>query len=158
MPIASLSFHSRILGRSITTDTAHQVVDVDDLEDVTNEVGAALMEINARIRSAGGEARSTGRHLPPSQWAELQSRRSAIAALHQQLLSMRSRARHEREQISATLKEEQAKRLPDLSHFFQQVVRNEASPVDYQRWALQAEMRRTAEANHQRQQKPRRHD
>ena len=42
--------------------------------------------------------------------------------------------------------------LPELPVFFQQVVRNEARPVDYQRWILQAEMRRNAEAVRHRKQ------
>lgn len=145
-------FRSRILGQDLTSDTAYDI-SADDLDDVSAEVGTALCAINARIKTACGVARSTGRHMPAAKWADMQAHRSFLAALHQQLLTMRGRrTRQERDERIATQEQDNSKRLPDLTHYFQQVVRNEARPVDYQRWVLQAEMRRTADANRERKQ------
>jgi Asp-tRNA(Asn)/Glu-tRNA(Gln) amidotransferase B subunit len=151
MPQPVLNHYSRVLGRNITPDTVDSI-DPDDLEDVVVEVGQSLSAANAYIRTAGTEARSTGRYLPAPQWAELQNRRTFLAALHQKLLTKRSRlSRQEREQREAAAQAAKASAVPDLSHYFQQVVRNESRPADYQRWVLQAEMRRSADLTRIRQ-------
>jgi hypothetical protein len=145
-------FCSRVLGFDLTTTNLDDVSS-DDLDEVTAEVGVALTAVNARIKAAGGTARATGHHLVSTEWSALQIRRGFLAALHQPLLAKRGQRRRD-EQLASQQEQAKTQRLPDLSHYFQQVVRNEAQPVDYQRWVLQAEMRRAADATrHQRGQR-----
>lgn len=142
-------FSSATLGTDVNLVSAAKVHS-DDLEDLWLEVGAAVSDVNTRIRTSSSEARATGRHLPPHEWAELQTRRSFLAALHQQLqVRIGRQKRLERQERGEAWLRERAEVAHSLEFHFQQVVRQEASPVDYQRWVLQAEVRRAAAVRHE---------
>ena len=140
-------FRSAALGLDITLESIADVYP-DDLEDLAAEIGAALSEVNASIRVASSEARTTGIHLPRQQWADLQARRGALAALHQKALV---RVNQQKKVQKQQRHEEHLRGHSSFDHHFRQVVRNEANPVDYQRWVLQAEARRAAEIARARQ-------
>jgi hypothetical protein len=139
------------LGYNISVDSVDQVPD-DDLSDVCDEVAAALRDANRNIATASSLARDHGRPVPAGRWVELKGRRLDLAGLHQLLLARRGRYREEQKRRNQQARQAEQTWLPELPVFFQQVVRNEARPVDYQRWILQAEMRRNAEAVRHRKQ------
>ena len=141
------AFVSKTLGHEVTLKS---VADLhpDDLRDVAAEIGAAISEVNASIRIASSEAHRTGIHLCRIQWAELQASRGALGALHQKVLA---RVAQQNRQEKQRRHEAQLQAQESLAQYFQQVVRNEANPVDYQRWVLQAETRRAADLARARQ-------
>lgn len=136
-----LHFQSKVLGHAITLDSLDDIPK-DDLVDVSAEVATALRELNLEVKRLGGLARSRKQYLHPQDWTDIHSRRAYLADLHQKLLRLGKQHR-----IAENQRQQQARDAslaPDLSDFFQQVVRSEANRTDYQRWILQAEIRRAA--------------
>ena len=137
---------SKYLSRSIDISDVSSI-DPEDVAAVCDEAACCLSKLNANLRSFSSQARATGKYLSPQDWQRLNLERADAAALHQSLLSRRRQIR---------ILEEEARRshaddspVPDAAVFFMQVVRNEAKPADYQRWILQAELRRSAEIRRQ---------
>lgn len=138
--------YSKALGRSIDLSDVPQI-EPDEVEIVCDEAAHSLTKLNAKIKSYGGRARATGQYLSPQDWQKLNHDRADAAALHQALLSRRRKIRLAEEEERKQRNE--ASILPTLSDHFMQVVRNEASPSDYQRWILQAELRRSVDIQRQ---------
>jgi hypothetical protein len=144
------TFASEVLGRTVTLLSASKL-SPEDLEDLLPEVGGELASTNAAISAFGSRARATGEHLHPRQWSDLQTRRGFLVALHQQLQTDLGKLRRQ-DKAERNARQEAAGGLP-VEHHFLQVVKNEASRVDYQRWLSQAEARhRDALTRQQKQQ------
>lgn len=130
---------SKILNRNISAKDG-ATIDIEDALDVANEVGYNLTKVNAKLKILSSRAKIQGRHSTQEQWENFTNIRSDLAALHQTLL-MRISAANNAEK-NARAKQEEGQTFAD---HFKQVVRNEANPVDYQRWIIQAEMRYNAD-------------
>ena len=130
---------SKILNRNISAESG-VTIDIDDAQDVANEVGHNLTKVNARLKILGSRARSQGRESTQKEWEYLTNIRADLAALHQTLLKRISSANKTEKNLRA--QQEQESRT--FADYFKDVVRSEASCVDYQRWILQAEIRYNA--------------
>ena len=131
-------FFSRNLGHEVSLETLDQL-HPDDADDLIGEVGAELSKVNAQIKLRNRDA--SGRL--SDELIDLRTRRATLAAMHQQLLTGRSRRNREQKQQRQQRYETTVE--VTLAHHFIQVVRSEANYVDYQRWILQAEIRQKAE-------------
>lgn len=146
----AMEHQSKALGRSVSVEDVDEI-DPDDIRDLASEVGWALTAINGRIKSANIALHSEESALTAAEVDQLYQRRSFLAGLHQRLLQRRSQNKRQEEERRRASESEQASDVPDLPHYFQQVVRNECRAVDYQRWILQAEIRRSADMRRNRQ-------
>lgn len=137
---------SKALGHAIDADNLDQI-SPDEIPSVTAEVGWALSAINLRIKAAAAAASRNEQAPLVDELAELQEQRCFLAGLHQLLLQLRGHYRRQETERQQAAAAERTSSIRDLSHYFQQVVRNESRPADYQRWVLQAEMRQNADLN-----------
>lgn len=129
-------FWSETIGAKINHINFEEVVFEDDLIDVLDEVVRALHSAKEALRDAA----SNRMNIPPRKLLKLQQRKSDLGRLHQALLQKRSEmSRKEKEQ--RIRRAEESERLRPFSKFFQEVVKREASPVDYHRWIAQAKQR-----------------
>jgi len=132
------TFASEALGRTVTLLSASKL-SPEDLEDLWPEVDRELAATSYTSKAASDRARATGAHLHPRRWADLQTRRNFLVELRQQLKAALAKLKSQ-EKAERNARQEAAGGLP-VEHHFLQVVRAEASRVDYQRWLSQAEAR-----------------
>ena len=129
-------FWSEVIGAKINDANLGAVVSEDDLNDVVDEVVRALHNAKGALRNAV----KNRMNISPSKMLKIQQRRADLGRLHQALLQRTSEmSRKEKEERIRQADERE--RLRPFSKFFQEVVRHEASPVDYHRWIAQAKQR-----------------
>ena len=130
---------SKILNRNIHAKDG-AIIDIEDALDVANEVSGNLTRVNAKLKILASRAKRHGRESTQKEWEDFTHIRADLAALHQTLLKRISSAKKTEKETRAKQGETQT-----FADHFKQVVRNEANPVDYQRWINQAKLRYDAE-------------
>jgi hypothetical protein len=130
---------SKVLNRNINAKNCFEI-SIEDAPDVANEVSYNLTRVNAKLKVLSSRAKAQGYKSTQEEWEHFTNIRADLAALHQALLRRISAANRAEKNARITQEEKQT-----FADHFKQVVRNEANPVDYQRWVAQAKIRHEAD-------------
>ena len=129
----SWSFWSESLQAKLNLANCHDLLNADNVEEVAEEVRRLLFNAKRGL----DKATANRFHIAPAKLLAIKLRKKNLADLHQAILVEKGRFSQEAKAERIRRNEERESEFP-FCKFFQNVVRQNASPVDYQRWIVQA--------------------